>query len=435
MNAARRLSALPLALFLVAPAFGAERIAYVNAVLHPIDGPTIENGTLVVEGDRIAALGAGGAIAAGDARIVDLEGAHVWPGMIDAASTLGLTEISSVRGTNDVREMGDFNADLRAEVAFHPDSRRIPPTIAGGVLTAHVVPDGELFVGQSAAMRLDGWTWEEMTLAAPLGQNLVFPAAIYRRTWWSPPDAEEKFEKEKAGKLRRFEELVANARGYHRARTAIEAGDGAMIDVDPRHEALRPLLAGEAMLFLQANEKQQIEKALDWAKREQLDRVVLIAGADAALFAERLAAERIPVILTEVLATPNRAWEAYDTAYTAASRLHAAGVAIAFADGGDSSNARNLPFHAAMAVAFGLPRDAAHRALTLGAAEILGIAGRIGSLTVGKEATFFVASGDPLDIRTTVDRAVVRGREVDFSRDPQRQLWERYRDRPAPTTR
>ena len=432
---ARFRSHLLLALAFAAPGLlRAERVAYVHATLHPIDAPPIANGTLIVDGGVIAALGAGDALATGDARVVDLAGAHLWPGMIDAASNLGLVEVSSVRGTVDTTETGDFHPDLRAEVAFHPDSRRIPPAVGGGVLTAHVVPGGELFLGRSAAMRLDGWTWEEMTLAAPLGHHLAYPAQVFRRRWWSPPDAEEKFEKAKKEKPRRLEELVAAARGYDRARRAVEAGAGPAIDVDPRFEALRPLVAGEATLFLWASEKTQIEKALDWVGKQGFLRVVLVSGPDAALVAERLAAARIPVILEDVLMVPNRDDDPYDAPFSAAARLHAAGVEIAFADGGDSSNARNLPFHAAMAVAFGLPVEAAHRALTLGAAQILGIAERVGSLTVGKEATFFVASGDPLDIRTTIERSVVRGAEADFSRDAQRQLWERYRDRPAAST-
>jgi imidazolonepropionase-like amidohydrolase len=138
------------------------------------------------------------------------------------------------------------------------------------------------------------------------------------------------------------------------------------------------------------------------------------------------------VILDGVLRLPDRPDDPYDAAYTAAGRLVAAGVTIAFTDGGTSENARNLPFHAAMAVAFGLPRDAAHRALTVDAARILGIADKVGALAPGLEATFFVSDGDPLDIRSDIERSVIRGEPVDLTRDPQRELWERYRSRPAP---
>jgi len=434
MRALRSPRAALFATLVAAPiAATAAPVAYVNATLHPVDAPAIVGGTLLIDDGRIVAVGAAGDVALGDATLVDLGGAHVWPGMIDAVTNLGLIEVGAVRATVDTREMGDFNPDLRAEVAVHPDSRRLPVAATGGVLTAHVVPDGELFLGSSAAIRVDGWTWEEMTLAAPLGQHLRYPQQRFRRGWWnSAPDAEEKFEKRKRELERRLDELIGAARGYDAARRAAEAGTGPTVDLDLRFEALRPLVAGEATLFLHAEERTQIEKALDWVGEHGFGRVVLVSGPDAAHFAERLAAARIPVVVQDVLTLPARTWEPYDTPFTAAARLHAAGVAIAFGDGGDSSNARNLPFHAAQAVAFGLPAEAAHRALTLGAAEILGIADRVGSLSPGKEATFFVATGDPLDVRTRIERVVVRGAEYDFARDPQRQLWERYRNRPAP---
>jgi imidazolonepropionase-like amidohydrolase len=421
-----------LLLALVAPlAASAERVAFVNATFHPIGGPEVTGGALLVADGRIVALAPTPPAVDEGWRVVDLGGGHVWPGLIDAATNLGLVEISSVRGTVDTRETGDFNPDLRVEVAIDPDSRRLPPALAGGVLTAHVVPDGDLFAGASAALRLAGWTWEEMRLAAPLGQHLRFPRAVRRDVWWNR-QTEEEFEKERKERLRRLDELVGAARGYDRARGAQERGEGPAIDLDPRFEALRPLLRGEAPLFLWADERNQIEQALDWAKKEGFARLVLCSGADAALHAERLAADGIPVILLDVLTLPDRAEDPYDTPFTAAARLHAAGVQLAFADGGDSSNARNLPFHAAMAVAFGLPRAAAHAALTAGAAEILGIADRVGSLAPGREATFFVADGDPLEITSRIERVFVRGAEVDLEHDPQRLLWQRYRARPSP---
>ncbi len=427
----RTLTTLTAALALTAAA-GAAPIAYVGATLHPVTTPDIPDGTLLVDGGRIVALGSSAAVALPpDAQRVDVAGRHIWPGMIDAATNLGLVEIDAVGATVDAREIGDFNADLRAEVAFHPDSRRLLPGVAGGVLTANVVPDGDLFAGSSAAMRLAGWTWEEMTIAAPVGQHLRFPAQIRPTVGWRLPTAEE-FEKTRTSRMRRLDQLVGEARGYDRARSAAEAGTGPAIDVDPRFESFRSVLAGTTPIFLWADEKTQIEKALDWAKQQGFTRLVLVSGPDAALLAPRLAEEKVPVILDGVLRLPDRPDDAYDAAYSAAGRLQAAGVRIAFTDGGTSENARNLPFHAAMAVAFGLQREAAHRALTSDAAAILGIADRVGSLAPGLEATFFVSDGDPLDIRSHVERSVIRGAEVDLTRDPQHELWERYRARPAP---
>jgi imidazolonepropionase-like amidohydrolase len=415
---------------LAAPAAGAP-VAYTNATLHPIVAPAIPNGTLVVDGGAIVAVGAEIALPEG-AAVIDLGGRHVWPGLVDAASDLGLTEIGAVRATNDYREIGDWNPDLRTEIAFHPDSRRIPPALAGGVTTVHVVPESDLFAGTSAVVRLDGWTWEEMTLAAPVGQHLYFPRVVRpTASWFGPPPEEEEFEKEKKEKLRKLDERIAAAKGYERARSAAEAGTGPAIDIDPRFEALRPLLAGRMPLFLWAEERNQIAQALDWAKKHGFARLVLVAGPDAALHAERLAAEKVPVVLLGVHRLPERSWEPYDAPFTAAARLHAAGVELAIA-ATDSSNERNLPFQVATAVAHGLPREAGHAAMTVAPARILGIDDRAGALAPGREASFFVADGDPLDIRTSIVRVFVRGREIDLAEDPQRRLWERYRARPTP---
>lgn len=406
--------------------------AYTNATLHPAGGATIANGTLVVTDGAIAAIGAGVAVPAG-ATVVDLGGKHVWPGLVDAASDIGLVEIGAVRATDDTREIGDWNADLEVELAVHPDSRRFLPALAGGVTAAHVVPAGELFAGASAAIRLEGWTWEEMTIASPLGQHLYFPVQIRPTfSWFGAPPDEEKFEKEKKAKLRRLDELVAQARGYDRARAAATAGTGPTVDFDAKLEAFRGVVAGSTPLFLWADEQSQIVAALDWAKRNGLTKLVLVSGPDAAYVAERLAAEKVAVILQGIHRLPDRSWEPYDAPFTAAARLHAAGVKLAIASGGDSSNARTLPFQVATAVAYGLPREVGYAAMSATAAEIVGLGDRLGDLATGHEASFFVATGDPLDIRTQIERVFVRGAEVDLARDPQRQLWERYRDRPAP---
>ncbi|HLF57669.1 MAG TPA: amidohydrolase family protein [Thermoanaerobaculia bacterium] len=431
MSPAGRIPSLATLALALAAAAHAERVAFTNAVLHPVSGSEVTGGALLVEDGRIVELAVTAPAESDGWRLVDLGGRHVWPGFVDAATDLGLVEVGSVRGTVDTREIGDFNPDLRVEVAFHPDSRRILPTVSGGVLTAHVVPDGDLFLGASAAMRLDGWTWEEMTLAAPVGQHLRYPRAVMRRGGWNADEDEEKFEKERKQALQRLDELIGAARGYDRARAAFESGEGPAVDLDPKLEALRLLLAGEAKLFLWADERNQIGQALDWAKKEGFARVVLVSGADAAFFAERLAAENVAVIVNGVHRLPARNWDPYDAPFAAAAKLHAAGVRIAFSDGESSENARNLPFQAATAVGYGLPREAAHRALTADAAEILGIADRVGSLAAGLEASFVVTDGDPLDIRTTIERVFVRGAEIDLAQDPQRRLWDRYRARPA----
>ncbi|HVT61607.1 MAG TPA: amidohydrolase family protein [Thermoanaerobaculia bacterium] len=290
---------------------------------------------------------------------------------------------------------------------------------------------GNVLAGSSAVMRLHGWNWTDMTLRAPIGMHLYYPRlARLQSAFFSQTEKELQKQKEKA--LKAIGEIFDAARAYKTAREAALAGKAPAVEVDPRHEAMRPVLDGKLPLFIHAREKSQIESALDWAKREKLANLVLITGADAQYVAERLAKEKVPVILDGVLELPDRRWEPYDAAYAAAARLNEAGVKLAIGGGRDAANARNLPFHAAMAASFGLPREAALRSVTLAAAELLGVADRIGSLDPGKEASLFVADGDPLEIETHIERVWIAGQEIDLARERQRELYERYRNRPKP---
>jgi imidazolonepropionase-like amidohydrolase len=419
-----------LALTLIASAATAEVTAFVGATVHPVTAPPIEDAVLLVENGRIAALGRGLALPAG-AEVVELTGKHIYPGFVHPASTLGLQEISSVRGTMDVSETGEVNPSLRSEVAFNADSLLLPVAISGGVLSAHVSMRGGLLSGTSAVLSLDGWNWEEMTLAAPVGMHLNFPRFTPARGWRGS-ESEEEAKKRRERQLEELEEIFEDARAYARAREAAAAGRAPA----PRHnrhlEALLPLLSGELPLFLHAEERTQIAAALDWARDQGFGNLVLIAGPDVRYHAERLARDGIPVILDGVHRLPARRWEPYDEPFAAAARLHEAGVLFAIGDGFGASNARNLPFHAATAVALGLPPEAALEAITVRPAEILGVGDRLGSLEPGKDATFFVSDGDPLQTRTRIEAAWIGGREYDLSRDHQRRLYDRYDNRPAP---
>lgn len=416
-------------LVVAAPATAATTatIALVGATLHPVDAADIPNGTLVVTDGKIAALGAGIAPPAG-ATVVDLRGKHIYPGFVHPGAPLGLVEIGSVRGTVDTTEVGDNNAALRAEVAFNGDSQLLMPAIAGGILTAHVAQEGGIVAGTSAVMDLRGWNWQDMTLRAPVGMHLAYPRLTKARFG---DQSDEDFEKEKEKALDKLDKLFDAARAYDRARGAAQSKSGPALDLDPNFEALRPVLAGKVPLFIHAAEKSQIESALDWAKKRKLAKLVLVTGSDAQYLAARLASEKVPVIFDGVLDLPRREWEPYDAVYAAPAALAAAGVQFAIGDGGDASNARNLPFHAAMAAAFGLSKEDALRSVTLWPAQILGVADRVGSLAAGKNATLFVSDGDPLEIRSHIERVWIDGVEIDLTQNRQWQLYKKYDSRPA----
>lgn len=393
--------------------------ALTGATVHPVDGDPIENGVVLVRGERIEAVGTAAELAAnlrdGNVRTVALDGKHVYPGFVHPMSSLGLVEINSVDGTMDQSEMGSINAALRVEVAFNHDSALLPVNVAGGILTTHTVPFGGLIRGRSAVMRMDGWSWEDMVLSAPAGMHIAFP----------PGAADDASNDD----LLVIERTLEQARHWHRARAAHEAGEAPRPLHNAQLEALGPVLDGSIPLFLHAESHDAIEAALDWAERQEFGRVVLVGGPDLQYVADRLAADRIPVILNGVYTMPTRRWEAYDMAYVAAARLHEAGVMFAIGDGGGASNARNLPFHAGSAAAYGLPKEAALKSVTQWAADIVGVGDQLGTLTPGKRATLIVTDGDPLEPMTSIERVWIDGAEYDLGRNRHHQLYERYKGR------
>ncbi|MFQ5528459.1 MAG: amidohydrolase family protein, partial [Thermoanaerobaculia bacterium] len=408
--------------------------AYVGATVHPVSGPAIENATIVVEDGKILAVGAELEIPA-DAALFDLDGLHLYPGFVHPLSVVGLTEISSVRGTRDFSEIGDVNSNIRAEVAFNADSELLPVAMSGGILTAHVAPSGGVFRGTSAVMQLEGWNWEDMTMTSGVGMHLAYPRLRAGSGGFGPPPSEEEVKERKEKALKTINETLDDAKAYAQAVAASLEGNAPKPDHDAKLAGLIPVLEGAMPLFLYADELSQIESALDWAAERELSNVVLVTGADSAYLAERLAADNVKVLLNGVLERPERDWEPYDSGYTAARRLHEAGVEFCIGDGGggfDAAHVRNLPFHASMAASFGLPKDVALRSVTLSAAELLGIEDRVGSIEVGKDATFIATNGDPLEIKTQILGAWIEGEKIDFSLDRQKRLYEKYDDRPRP---
>lgn len=395
-----------------------------GADIHTVSHGVIKGGDLLIKDGRIAALGANLDAPAGAQRI-DLSGKHVYPGYIAANSVLGLTEISAVRATNDMSEVGSINPNVRALVAVNADSELLPVAArANGVLSALVVPqadNGGLLSGQAALIKLDGWTFEDMKLKAPSGVHLFWPSL--RIPGWLPEKFAEKARKSRKEKLAALDAAFRDARAYQTAKSA-----NAIDTPDLRWEAMLPVLAGNEQLFIHASDILQIRDALAFIEHQHLSNVVLVGGRDAWRLAEQLAERDIPVILESSHNLPLRRWEAYDSVYSNAAQLADAGVTIVIANDGNpmaSANERNLPYQAASYAAYGLGKDAALRAITLTPAEILGVAERMGSLDVGKDATLFVADGEALDIRSHVLRAWIQGHEISLE-NRQTELRDKY---------
>ena len=403
----------------------ARPVAIVGATLHPVVGPMIASGTIVFDKGKIVSVGAGAAPAGAD--VVDGAGKHVYPGLIDPWTNLGLTEIDANRATRDYAEVAPIAPNVRADQAFQPESELIPVARSNGVLLAHVTPRGGVLGGQSALMELDGWTNADMTLRAPLGVVVNWPNMLVVRG--DDPRAEARQREARDGALRNLNQAFDDAQAW---RTGGEAHDR-------RWESMRAVLDGKLPLLVAAEEVHQIEAAVAFATERKL-KLVIYGGYDAPLVAELLKAHDVPVIVSAILRTPRRRGDPYDAAFTVPARLAAAGVRFAIANGGGAWSERNLPYQAATAQAFGLTADQALEAITLSPARILGVDDRVGALAAGLDATLIVTDGDVLEESSHVLNAYIEGRAVDLT-DRQKTLNEKYREKyrrlgapAAPTT-
>jgi imidazolonepropionase-like amidohydrolase len=398
-------------------------IAVTNARFFPISGPPIERGTMIVRGGRIEAIGANVAVPGG-AQVVDAMGGDIYPGFIDARTNMGLNE-PGARGFDDSSEMLEMNAAMRAQVAYQADSDAIPVARVNGITSVAVLPTGGLIGGQAAVMNLDGWTWEEATLKPVAGVTFQFPPLVRGGGFGGPSaDASRKYEdlkKDRDAKVRRVADELARARAYARVPAAARR-------VDWNLEALVPVVSRQAPLFIIANSESDIREAVAFGDRENV-RVVITGGLESPLAADLLAEKEVPVILGSVLTTPLRDDAHHAATYRAAGELAQAGVTFSFATG-SYQNVRLLPYEAAISVAWGLERDRALRALTIDAATILGVADRVGSLEPGKLANFFIANGDPMEMKTQITRVFINGRDVG-PRNKHLDLYERFSNRPT----
>lgn len=401
-----------------------------GGTVHPVSGAEIPNGAVLVRDGRIVEVGARIAPPKG-VRVIDIKGLHVYPGMIDSATEIGLSEISSVRETVDTTEVGDFNPQLRAIVAVNPASEHIPVTRANGITSVIAAPAGGIVCGQASLIHLDGWTWQEMGVRPSAGMMLRFPiiqTASRRFAAETPgedrprtPFAESKRTYDR--RLQQLREFFEQARRYQKAKAAAAPG----FEPDLKLEAMLPVLEGKLPLVVHAVRERAIRDAILFGDQEKLH-IVIAEATEAWKVAADLKAKNITLILGPTLELPLEEDDPYDKPFSTPGELYKAGVKFAFGSFGNQF-ARNLPYQAATAVAFGLPYQEALKAVTLNAAEIWGVSDQIGSIDKGKWADLIVTDGDPLETRTQVKQEFIKGKAVDLE-SKHRRLYEKYLSRP-----
>ena len=394
-----------------------EPIAITGAVIHIGNGMIVNDGIITFDKGLITAVGvAGGGINLVNHALIDVEGRHVYPGFVLPNSTLGLIEVNSVRATSDVLEEGDINASVRSAIAYNTDSEIIPANRFNGILTAQVAPQGGLISGSSTVFKLDGWNWEDAMLAKDVGLHLHWPSYVQRRRNSETGLFETVDNENYEGQTQLLHSLFQDAQAY----------SGQLLNLNLL--AMQPLFNGVTKLFIHADEAKQIISAIRFARSYGIQDLVLVGGADALSVKDFLLAQNVPVIYERIHELPQREWQDVDMPFKTPFLLHDAGIKVGIGGGATSiDRQRNLPFFAGTAAAYGLNRETALAMITSVNAEILGVADRVGTLEVGKDATLFISEGDALDMRTSqVLGAYIQGRDIDLY-GTQQQLYERFR--------
>lgn len=395
-----------------------------NATVHTVSGGTIENGAVLFENGRITGVGQAISGVPGDTHRIDATGLHVYPGLIAANTVMGLVEIGAVRATRDYGETGSITPEVFAAVSVNPDSTLIPVTRSNGIMSCAVMPQGGLIPGRASVIRMDGWTWEDLAVEQDAGLIVNWPSLRIARGWWVTKSEKEQ-RREIRENLDRIDDVFDQAEAYLSAKDADPT-----IPSDIRFESMRDAIRNNGRIFIRAQEMEQIQSAVNWASERGYN-VVIVGGRDAADVADTLARHDVGVILTGTHRLPKRRDADYDSIFRAPLVLEEAGVRWCMATGGGSfqtPHARNLPYHAASAVAYGLPVEAGIRSITLSAAELLGVDDRLGSIEAGKSATLIVTTGNPMEMTTSVEMAFIDGRKIDLT-DKHKALRDKYREK------
>jgi imidazolonepropionase-like amidohydrolase len=408
--------------------------AITHAKIYTLAGSPIEDGTLVIRDGKIAAVGASVEVPAG-AQVIDAKGLQVYPGLFDAVTQMGLSEIGAVSATVDTIETGNFNPDVVAATAISPSSEHIPVTRASGIAEVLAVPGTGGFGGgrgilggQASAIHLAGWAIDEMLIKKsaamvlnwPEIQTETFDFSTFTRKEKPYTEAKQEYEKQ----VNELTDWIERARHYA---LTMEKGSVSKYDRDLKLEALAPVIRGELPLLVFADRARDIRNAAEFCDKQKL-KMILAGGEEAYKVKDLLRSKDIPVVLRPMLSLPEEEDEPYDSELSQPAQLASAGVKFAMASF-DNSFARRLGQNAANAVAYGLPYDEALRAVTIYPAQIFGLSSQIGTIEQGKIANVIVTNGDPLELTTDVKYLFIKGQLTSLENKHHR-LYEKYLNRP-----
>ena len=410
-------------LLITISANGQKPTLFIGATAHLGNGEVIQNAAISIKNGEFDLVADASRIRIDPSAfdtIYKIYGKHIYPSFIVPNTTLGITEIDQVRASHDFNETGGINPNVRSLIAYNTDSKLVKTIRTNGVLIAQVTPRGGLISGQSSIMYLNGENWEDAALKADDGIHINWPNSYYNTGWWAEPGETEE-NKEYENKIIELEKLFSKAKAY----------ESSINIIDLKMESMKGLFDGTKNLYIHANSASDIRDAIDFSEKHLVRNIIIVGGEDALAIATILVEKNIPVILNRVHRLPKSQDSPVDEPFKQAKELQDAGVLFCLSYEGDmeAMGARNLSFTAGTTIAYGQEYEKAVQSITLNTAKILGIADIVGSIESGKKATFFISSGDALDMRTNnVEQAFINGIAIDLN-NHQKELFEKYRNR------
>lgn len=395
-----------------------------GVTIHVGNGQVIENGLLGFRDGKIDLAMDGSKVRFKEGALkydttISLNGAQVYPGFFAPNSTLGLNEIDAVRATNDFNDVPGYNPHIRALIAFNSDSKIIPTIRTNGILFSQATPRGGVISGTSSLMALDGWNWEDAAVKKDEGVHVNFPHTMQMNGWWAEPQpatANKKYDDQ----LNELKKFFADAKAY--------SGETTQEEKNLRFEAMRGVFDGSKNLYMHADDEKDIIAAINFAKQFEIKKMVLVGGAESWRVTKMLKENNIPVMVNRVHSLPQRQQDDVDLPYKLPYLLQKDSILFCLQNEGDMEgmNARNIPFLAGTARTYGLTNEQAVASLTYNAAKIIGVDMQMGSIEPGKDASFFISTGDALDMRTNnVILAFINGRQLSLV-NLQQELYKKY---------
>ncbi len=397
-------------------------ILLLGGTAHLGTGEVVENSAVAFTDGKLTTVGPASSVPDSDRssyQVIDVSGQHIYPGFILPDTDLGLVEIDAVRATLDQAETGLLNPNVRSLIAYNTDSELIPTFRFNGILLAQIVPQSGLMPGTSSVVQLDAWNWEDAAVVTDNALHLHWPSRFRDKFDFVSFNVERVPNKQYDEQIRAVQTLFADARAYIATKPETP---------NLKLDALRGLLDGSQTLFLHSDDAREITEAVLFAEEYGVKKIVLVGGSGLLAVKDFIQERKLPIVIENVHALPPHPDSPVDALYTLTNNLQQAGIPVSLAySEGMTARSRSLAFLAGTAAAYGLGKEEALKLITANPAQMLGIADRVGTLEVGKQATLFVSEGDALDMRTNrLTHAFIDGRQTTLPA-MQQELYQKYK--------